>query len=365
MISKEDMIAAGLIEAPPRQERPQKPQGGLRSSINLDSILTRPDPNRVLEPIQWTIPGMAARGDVVLLVSPQKCGKTMLAARGSCELSTGGSFLDGFATVEPLKVLYLMYDNVGETRFFGRIKKAGWSYDPANIRLVFNENVRRQGQNMDLDKRNSIFETIINTWKPDIVFIDTLGSAHDKNESKNEEMKQIMDKLTGLARANNMTIFLLHHTRKRRVAEYGVDMAMDDSVGAGIILRLASSIIGIKKAIGEEQKELYIVKNLGSWHKEFQPFEFQLVDEVDEAGRVWLRMPVNLGCGIDKTSQEAIMRVINANYWDSSNFTRADIVKRTKLGQVTVSTVLNKLVKEGILITEGNTKNRIFAMSLK
>lgn len=43
MISKEDMIAAGLIEAPPRQERPQKPQGGLRSPINLESILTRPE----------------------------------------------------------------------------------------------------------------------------------------------------------------------------------------------------------------------------------------------------------------------------------------------------------------------------------
>jgi hypothetical protein len=333
--------------------------------INLDSILARPDPDKAQEPTQWIIRGMAARGDTILFVGSQKGGKTFLAGRMACELSMGGCLLDGFAIVDPLKVLYLMFDNVGEARFFGRIKKAGWVYNPDNIRFVFNENVRRAGLNMDLDKKNSIFENIIDTWLPDAVFIDTLGSAHDKNESKNEEMKSIMDVLTTMARTRNMAVFILHHTRKRRTQDYCVDMAMDDSVGAGILLRLTSSIIGIKKAIGEDKQEIFVVKNLGSWHKEFQPFEFRLIDETDDRGRVWVKMPINLGCEVDKTSYEAIARVINANFWSGESFTRQDIIKRTGLSSVTVSAVLNRMVEEGILTTVGSTKNKAFMKILK
>lgn len=355
-------IAASVCKYAPA-EAPKQTSG--RKLINIESILTKPDPNKEIEPVEWIIPGMAARGDVVLLMGPQKGGKTMLAARGSCEVSSGGNFLDGFAWVEPHKVLYLMYDNVGEARFYGRIKKAGWTFNPDNIRFVFNENIRRQGGNMDLDKHDSLFETLIHSWEPDLVFIDTLGSAHDKNENRNDEMKPILDKLTGLTRELNNGLIVLHHTRKRRAADYGVAMQSDDSVGAGIILRLASSIIGVKKVVGEDQKELYTVKNLGSWHKEFQPFEFSLIDEADDQGQVWLRMPVNLSAGIDKTSQDMIMRVIKANYWDGEQFTRQNIVKRTKLSSVTVSSVLNKLTAGGVLLTEGNTKDKTFSLPLK
>src|SRR5450830_287774 len=82
---------------------PIRHQAG-RKPFNIDSILTRPDPDRVIEKVKYIIPDMAARGDVVLLMGPQKDGKTFLSTRIACEVSTGGDLLDGFASVEPHKV---------------------------------------------------------------------------------------------------------------------------------------------------------------------------------------------------------------------------------------------------------------------
>jgi hypothetical protein len=341
------------------------PNRGGKTPFNVDTILTRPDPNKVVEKIKYIIPDMAAPGDVILIMGPQKDGKTFLSVRIACECSVGGDLLDGFAAIEAKKVLYLMFDNFGEARFFGRIKKAGWAYNPDNIRFVFNENVRREGFNMDLDTRDSILEKLTDAWKPDILFIDTLGAAHSKDENRNNEMKPIIEKVTRIARDLNASVFIVHHSRKRKAGDAALPMTQDDSVGASIILRMASSVIGVKKVIGEDQKEVHSVKNLGSWHKEFQPFEFRLIDETDALGRTWVRMPINLKAAVDKTSQDAVMRVVSANYWDGESFTRQDIIKRSNLGQVTVSTVLNRLVESGFLVCDGVTKNKRFAIRNK
>lgn len=336
-----------------------------RKAISVAGLLTAPDIHKKIKAVEWIVPGMIARGDVSLVVGAQKGGKSWLWLRGACELSTGGDFLDGFAEVDQQKVLYCMYDNVGEPRVNARIKKAGWNFNPEYIKFVYRENVREQGINIDLDKRDSFFQAIVNEYRPDVVIIDTLGSSHDKNENKNDEMKPIMDKLTAIARDMNIAVVILHHTRKRKAIEYGTAMQMDDSVGASIILRLASNIIGISKVVNEDKDEVHLVKCLGSWHKEFQPFEFSLIDETDDFGRVWLRMPVNLGASVDKTSQDAILRIVKMNYWDGTPFTRQDIIKRTDIGRTTVGAILNSLVIAGILQSDGNTRNRRFMFPMQ
>lgn len=339
-------------------KQPAKPV--VKREIDLAKILTTPDLDKEAKPTEWVIPGMVSRGDLTLTVGPQKGGKSWLWLRGACEISIGGRFMDGFARVEQQKVLYLMYDNVGEVRINNRIRKAGWKLDPDYLRFVFVENVRQQGATMDLDQPDSFFNTIISSWNPALVIIDTLGSAHSKNENKNDEMKPIMDKLTGLARDMNIAIVVLHHSRKRRVAEYGTQMQMDDSIGASIMLRLASNIIGIEKRVNEAGGNIHIVKSLGSWFKEFQPFEFQLIDETDTNSRVWVRMPINLSAGVDEDAKEQILKIIKFQYSKGESFTRQEIVKRTGLTAPTASGVLNNLVTTGLLRSEGSTKNKIF-----
>jgi hypothetical protein len=328
--------------------------------VDLDTLLTIPDTTREIQPIEQVLPGVAAKGDVGILVGPQKGCKSWLALRISCELSTGGIVLDGFAEVEPHKVLYLMYDNVGENRTLGRIRKAGWAFNQNNLRFVFNENIRRVGATMDLDQPDSVFESLIYSWKPDMVIIDTLGSSHSKIEGKNEDMKPIMMKLTSIARDNNIAILVLHHTRKRRVAEYGIEMQQDDTVGGGIILRLASAITGVEKRLNENGETVHTVKSLGSWYREFPPFEFSLIDEADERGRIWLKMPINHTPGVDKTAYDSVFRTIRVNYWAGYPFTRQDLAKRTGLSTTSVSEVLKRLVSDGVLEARGSTRDRTF-----
>jgi len=347
---------------PTKKQTCENPRKDNKKEIDISKLLTKPDLNKEIKPIEWVVPGVVPKGGLTLTVGPQKGGKSMLWIRGACEISSGGNFMDGFARVDRQKVLYVMYDNVGEGLINYRMRKAGWALNTDFLRFVYAENVRQQGVTLDLDQLEgyTLFEMIIRSWDPAIVFIDTLGSAHSSDESKNKDMKPLIHKLTSLARDLNIGIVALHHTRKRKVAEYGVAMQQDDSIGASIILRLASNIIGVEKRVDESGRTVHIVKNMGSWFKEFQPFEFSLVDEIDEDGREWLRMPVNLSPGVDDDSKEKVIKVLKFSYSYGESFTRRDIAKRTGLSEKTTGGVLNSLVNTGFLKSEGATQNKVF-----
>ncbi|OAT79319.1 AAA family ATPase [Desulfotomaculum copahuensis] len=328
--------------------------------VDLTSILTRPDVNKPTKDPDWVIPDISAKGDVTVCIGKQKGGKSWLWLRAACELSKGGKFMGGLANVRPQKVLYLMYDNVGEDRTMARIRKARWEFNPDNLTFVFNENVMKKEINIFLDQKDSYFDSVINSIKPDLLIVDTLGSCHTVNENSNEEMKPIITKFTRLARESNIAVVILHHTRKAKPGEASVSMDMDDSVGATIILRLASCIIGVKKQKTDAGEEVHKVMPLGSWYKDFKTFEYSLTDKEDDNG-TYVDMAVNLeATNRVLSTQDIVENAIKEHYGVDDQFQAKDIVGLTGLNKNTVRKHLDALVSDFKLKRTGHTRDKIY-----
>jgi predicted transcriptional regulator len=135
-------------------------------------------------------------------------------------------------------------------------------------------------------------------------------------------------------------------------------------VGAGIMSRLASTIIGVSNTIINNETT-HVVKWLGGWHKKFFPFEFQLIDETDSAGVVHLKMPIKLEQNMNLSARDKILRIIYDLYWAGDPFSRKDIIEKTNLGHETVSSILKELVIENKLEANGTTNNKTFCIKIR
>jgi len=336
--------------------------------IPLDDLFVSFHVNEKIAPVPWIIEKVIAEGDVTFIIGPPKGGKTWLGLRMACEVSNGGELLGGLAEVVQQKVLYLVYDNVGRDGIMRRIKKARLNPDPNYLSFIFREDLMKKDSdiNMDLDKPDSVFEQLIDQSEARLVIIDTLGSAHEQNENKNEEMKIIMNKLIKIARGKKIGIFVLHHSRKKKIAEYGVALQQDDAIGASIFQRQCSGIIGVSKTskpseAGTGEKIIHRVKVISSWHREWEPFEFTIVDKQDLEG-YFLAMTIDHSISDNIPALPKILEVIKDLYWAQDPFTKQDIMTKTGLGSTTVSKILNKLTEEGKLEAHGTTKDKTFQL---
>ncbi|TYO97043.1 AAA family ATPase [Desulfallas thermosapovorans] len=346
------------------QGRDQEPEPAEEKGINIAKLLSKPNINEEIK-IDWVMPHMFPAGYVTLLVGDPKAGKTWLSLRMAAELSKGGTILDGFTDTPPCRVLYLMGDT-GPQLVNYRLRKTGWGFNDTMLRFVYAEEVRREGADLDLstDEGCNLLNALLTVWDPKIMFVDTLTSFHGVDESDNSAIKPLISWLRDCAMKRNIAIVLMHHTRKKKRSEMSMTMTQHDSVGAGVLSRLVGNIVGVEKKVAEDGTS-YTVRSLASWFKEFPPFSFTLVDEVDADGREWLRMPVELSVTLTKTTRQIIFDAINNNYWDGTGFTRQDIMKLTKLSHSVVSKILNNAVEAGVLVTHGSTRNKLFGLPVK
>lgn len=328
--------------------------------LNFAKIITKPDLDKQIE-IPMVVPGMFPAGYVTLLVGDPKSGKTWLSLRLACELSKGGEILEGFAKVDPSYVLYLMGDTGAQLVNY-RLKRGRWLFNRDYLSFTYAEEVRQQGHDLDLGTNEgwTILNGLMVCTCPGIVFIDTLTSFHSLDESDNTAVKPVITKLRDMAAKSGAAVVLLHHTRKRKRAEANMSMTQHDSVGAGVLARLCGNVVAVEKKLNDEGGTYYLVRSLASWFKEFRPFSFTLEDETGDQGQEWVRMPINLSPEVGKDARETIIKTIEMHYWDGSEFTRNDIIKRTGLSHVSVSHILNELITSGKLKTFGATRDKKF-----
>lgn len=343
---------------------PEPKQKQTKPELNIMAMLNKPDTEKETK-IEWAIPGIAPLGYVTLLIGDPKAGKTWLSLRLAAELSSGGSLINGFARVDPCKVLYLMGDT-GAGLVNYRLKRTGWPFNKDRLSFVYAEEVRKQGADLDLGTNEGwhVLNLLVAASEPKIIFIDTLTSFHAVDESDNASMKPVISKLRDLAAMNNIAVVVLHHTRKKKRAEYGMNMTQHDSVGAGVLSRLVGNIVGVDRKVAEDEEISFLVQSLASWFKEFPDFAFTLDDETDAAGRDWVRMNVDLAPKVDKNARESIEEIIKMHFWAGDPFTRKDIIMRTGLGHNTVSQILTNMVHKGKLTSSGSTKDKTFNVAI-
>ncbi|MDD3963910.1 MAG: AAA family ATPase [Synergistaceae bacterium] len=313
-----------------------------------------------LEPSKGTRPemigGIFPRSGVSVIAGQQGTGKSLLMQKFCCDISRGGSILDGFSeSISPVKSLYL----IGEFSANGmnhRAQTASWQYDRENLILYEIRDFLINNIPLGLSTEEG-FENIrqlIKEEKPDLIVFDSMMSFITANESDMQEMQSAFSKLLRIADEAKCAVVLVHHIRKRKAIERNMRLHMDDIIGSSIITRNASVAIGIENIKVDGENHIY-VSSLKTWFAPIEEFSFQINRD---SMKIFRGLEFNLtpkNPVANKT--ESIEHAVFKTYGDGTEFTVADIAEETGASESMIRKTLLEWKKSKRLKSTGKGKN--------
>ncbi len=236
-----------------------------------------------------------------------------------------------------------------------------WSINPQNVKVLDQYEAENQDINIMLDNPEGMknVERLIEIYKPDILFIDTLSSFHERDENKAPEMKPIIKNLAALARQYNMAVVPVHHSRKRTAKERTMPLDQNDVIGSSIMNRLVGLIIGIEPM--KDNEKVLLVRALKSWFTSFTPFTYTLKENM-YGGTV---VQTDLAPAGIITSKASVWLYLQTTFAKGEWFASSQIIVSEIGGTVTTSQlrrILAELVKSGKLERRGVKKTLEFSI---
>ena len=247
--------------------------------LRLANLLCDLDPSIQLPPQEF-IGGLFPRGYLTIIAAPSGTGKTVFMQKVVSDLSVGGSFFDGFVENEPRSRSLIFAAEAGYDMLIRRGASFKWPIIPKNALVANQFDYERKGETLMLDDEQGWknVKYLIDFKKPDIVFFDSFGMFFDKDENKSVDMKPICRQLANLAHEFNISITLIHHTRKRTPKERVLSLSQDDVIGTSIFNRYVALIIGIEPM--QDDEKTLLVKPLKSWFSTFMPFTYKITEDI-------------------------------------------------------------------------------------
>jgi hypothetical protein len=218
---------------------------------------------------------------------------------------------------------------------------------------------------LETAKGKDTFERYLQKFNPDLVVIDSLGEFTGIDESKQKEMKNVIDFLKIMAKKYSNHILVLHHSRKRSNNERQErQMDMSDMTGSYVISRYASTIFCINPIFDEEGKvpNRGLVVNVKNWFRNINRFEFALTETEEEAVSITYNSEV-VTSHKSKT-QQCKTAILNLLQSDPTGFSQKEIVSITGFNLRLTGEVLRELVKENKIQGIGSTTRRIYKIEL-
>ena len=328
---------------------------------SLEAISHTLDPNIQLPPQEF-IGGLFPRKFLSLLIAPPGTGKTIFMQKFVSDLSIGGSIFDGFAEDEPPRKSLILAGEAGYELLVRRGASMKWSIDPMKVRVVDQYEAEIKNIPVMLDDPEGWLNVLrlVDMHKPDILFIDTLSSFHEKDENKATEMKPIIKRLSSLARDKNIAIVPVHHSRKRLSHERSLSLNQDDVIGSSIINRLVGLIICIEPM--KDDENVLLVRPLKSWFSTFMPFTYTLKQGL-YGGTI---VQTDLAPASVNNSKIAVWNYLVSNFSSGEWFSTAQIMLSEIEGNVAdwqLRRILADFVKTGKLQRRGVKKSLEFCVT--
>ncbi|MDR0615925.1 MAG: AAA family ATPase [Synergistaceae bacterium] len=312
-----------------------------------------------LPPIDM-IGGLFPRKHISLVIAAPGTGKTWFLQRLASDLSVGGSVFDGFAETEPRKVM-IFAGEAGYELLIRRGTTMKWPVDIGNIDVFSGMEAEKNEISLDLDTQEGKvrFEALIDKFRPDIVFIDTLSAFHASDENSSKEMRPLFRYLTKAADEMGIAIVAIHHTRKRKTSERSFRMNQDEAIGSSILNRFSAMILGLEAMPKDTDlggNPTILVWTQKAWYEKPPPFTFKL--EKDDNGRLAMKIDLDPVVGGSGRVTDRIYIYIQTKYQPGEWFSPKDIIDGMK-GAVSDSSIrkcLWELAERGTLAREGENR---------
>lgn len=307
---------------------------------------------------EWVATELFAKGYVSVLFGEPGCGKTWTLIDLGLKLSNGLDVLNSIG-VQQSKVL-LFEGDAPDSLLKTRINRFNIKQNDEYFKYVNNLEADSQGIDITLttnEGRNNI-EFIVAKFMPALVIIDTLISfINDEKDPK--EMKEVVAFLRRIAKEYNCHILICHHSRKRETGEKKKKLDQSDVIGSSVISRLASVIIGVDTYEQNPTQKVLSLKK--SWFRPFEALLFEIKDTLEG------KIEINYESYTEtKSKVEEAVAVISDYIKTSTNgeFTRKEVVGVFKnIPETTIKNALKTMEEQGYIISEGQTKNRVFKVN--
>lgn len=310
--------------------------------------------------IDWVVPDLIPRGYLTWLFGYPKTGKSWLALRLACDISTGGEILEGFCTTKEGRVLYILGDTDKRQPLY-RLSKTNWRFNSENLKFVYLNELEKKGLDLDLssDEGKKLLEILLKAYSADLVIIDSLSSFVSGDLMSDKEAKPIAIYLNQIAQKYDIGLLVLHHSRKPKKESENAQISQHDLTGSGALTRFSAVTIGVElKEKKQTLQKIHFVRFLGGWFPEFPTFSFWLEDEFNEeregehTSMFFDRNPEG------KNIKETVLTTIK-NKFSDREFTREELMTELpcEISQEWLRKIISGLVKQNIITKIGNTKN--------
>ena len=272
------------------------------------------------------IEGIVYPGDIVLIVAPQKHGKSLIVQHMTCNISQGNDFLDTFSVPNKNVVLYLATEGnetENKERFISMRDKLGIAEDDVfYVPAYFKLNQPDSHQQM----RNILMD--IMPRHPTLVIIDSLYSSVKGSLTKDDVCQDIMDCVRNFAREVEMVsgfrpgTIILHHMKKKQRDKDGKNIKQD-----------GSDLYG-SYTLGAAVNHIFTLEKHNSEHKHYM---FKCVDQrsgkISESIRIKLYEPDPLYFQIVSTHYEQKADMLKLLHKHHDGLTKGQIIKKLKISK--------------------------------
>ena len=195
--------------------------------------------------------GLIREESVAFLAGEEGSGKSLIAMNFALSVATGQLEFLKYKIKKSGKVLYLN-NELPFTDFIERFKKMSKEIMPP-YSLNLDNFIAPDNVPPINDYWNELNDKL-KEIEPVLVVLDCLYWAHDKKESDNSEMKELMRQLVALRNMYHTTILVIHHTKKGSRYER---MHNDNMRGASVFSGASDTVFQFKRSASDEKKRLF------------------------------------------------------------------------------------------------------------
>ena len=243
----------------------------------------------------WLVENLIPDNSINFLASRPGVGKSRYTLQMACSLAMGTNFLGYPVMGERKKVVFFSLE-MGPPVLKYFVEGMSESLKQEVDLDVLEENVKLLplGNPLDLEREEGqrFFKYVMEAEKPDVVFIDALGSltSEDLNEKAS---KTISNKLKEWLVEFNCTFIIIHHNRKENQNTPNKPPTLSDFYGNTMASTDAASVIALWKAPNDEENDvqMHIVKgrtvkgdNKKAWLLDGSKMHFERKGEIDADG---------------------------------------------------------------------------------
>lgn len=317
-----------------------------------------------LDPVEM-VGGLFPKGYLSAIIAAPGVGKTWFVQKFVSDLSVGGQIFDGVAHSKPKKSI-VFAGEAGYETLIRRAAETKWPVDKTKVQIYSAIEAGLKGFSFDLgtpDGRENL-KYALELDEPEIIFFDTLTSFHSADENKAVEMKPIFEHLLSVARQHNMAIVLVHHTRKRKLAEQKFMMTQDESIGSSVLNRLVAVVLGIEPIDGaddengSEENKTNLVKVQKSWFRKTPSFSYRLEENDDGRTVMQIDLEPKIGGGARAQIWEYIERTYEPGAW----FKASDLKEVAKTSGTYIRRCLSDWLEKGKLKQRGVKRGAEYAL---